>query len=135
MLYVVLGLLHAHVRPAAESPSLQAIPPLPLPHCPLSRGSSTCFRKAWGPYGRGVAAGGGISSDLPARVLVHSSILWAAPGGGHSLPASPSRQKAVAGVLQEGESVLARKAEANGHGATDCRPKVGDNLSMKWYFP
>lgn len=91
---------------STRSPSFQAEPPPALPHHPLTRGSSTCFRKAWGPYERGVAAGGGIFSDLPARALVHSWILWAAPGGGYCLPPAPSWQKAVAGALQEGESLL-----------------------------
>lgn len=64
-----------------------------------------------------MAAGGGISSDLLARVLVRSSTLWAAPGGEHCPLPAHSHQKAAAGVLQEEESLLARKADANGQGA------------------
>lgn len=94
------------VSVSTGSPSFQANSSPALPHYPLIRGSSTCFRKAWGPYERGVAAGGGIFSGLPARALVHFLTLWAVPGGGHCLPPAPSQQEAAAGALQERESLL-----------------------------
>lgn len=106
------------------SPSFQANPPPALPHHPPIRASSTCFRKAWGPYERGVAAGGGIFSDLPARALVHFLTLWAVPGGGHCLPPVPSRKETAAGALQERESLLSRDHRPQAHGRGQSLHKV-----------
>lgn len=113
-------------REAAGSPTSRLSLPCSF-CCPLSRGSSTCFRKAWGSCGRGAAAGGEISSDRPARALVCFSTLWAAPGGGRCPPPAMCHQKAAAGALQEEESLLARRADANGQGALgrgQCLHKV-----------
>lgn len=85
----------------------------------------SCFRKAWGPCGRGVAAGAGTSSDLPARALGRSSPPWAAPGSGWCLLPSPSRQMSAAGVLRTPRSGKARAAGAPARRAADSCCSAG----------
>lgn len=63
-----------------------------------------------------MAAGGGISSGLLARTLVHSLKLWAASDTERCLLPAPSHQEAASMVLQRREKPVSKKTDENGRG-------------------
>lgn len=79
----------------------------------------SCFRKAWGPYGRAGGAVCEISSCFPARLLVQSSKFWASPGSACCLLLALFHLEATSVALHKLQSRRARAAAAPARRASD----------------